>query len=114
MKLEVLSWHQDRFSDDDKRLIGKTCIALANINYEFTDTWPGIGRTDQIVSAIVYPKPLRLDFKAWVPGTNAEGFFFNPQADLSEVLFEESSFTPAFLARLEQEVNGYRERMRRS
>lgn len=114
MKLEILPWHQDRFSDDDKRLIGKTCVVLANIDYEFTDTWPGIGRTDQIVSAIVYPEPLRLDFKAWIPGTNAEGFFFNPQAELSEALFEGSAFTPEFRARLEQEVKEYRERMRRA
>jgi hypothetical protein len=112
MKVEVLSWVRDKFSEDDKRLIGKVCVALANIEYEFTDIL-SFGRMTQIVSAVVYANPLRLDFKGWVPGTNAEGFFFNPQAELTEALFEGSTFTPEFLARLEREVKEYRQRLRK-
>jgi|SRR6185437_7232195 len=93
-----------KFSNEEKYLIEKAENALKGIKYLVPSKF-GIYTID----ALVYPSPLRLDFKAHVPGEPGQAFIAPAYGyALTEDLFDVESFTKDFLEQLNSNVEDFR------
>ena len=99
-------------SGAEQLLVARARHALAGIEFNINENSPGVASPmDQIVTALIYDKPLRIDFKAHVRREIGQAFI-GPQVLLTEGLFAGDGFTPAFITSLGSAVEAYRAYLR--
>ncbi len=89
---------------DDNHLIEKARTALRGINPVVPSKFG-----TYVIDALVYSDPLRLDFKAHIPGQIGQAFIAPASGyALTEDLFDGEAFTKAFLEQLKGNVEDFR------